>query len=245
MATPLANKGAWDASAGTFPSGSVTAVGDYFSVSVAGTVDSVDFDVDDILVAESASPSSTVFSTNWSRLDVSTQIRPKSSDELKNDHEALVTRGTYMGFVEVSNSATPNINASATGNAVSLNLQFLNSSSTIGDSNFTAHTSNNRVTCNFDGVVEIDAHVGIAFGTERYNGKLYVTINGVRSGVPGKSGYIRAQTNHDESSMHVNGMIIAVSDGDHIALLIDRETSATGSMFQTSAETLLCVRRIR
>ena len=53
----------WDASAGTFPA--ATNQGDWFNVTVAGTVDSQPFIIGDTLIALIDSPSTTVYAANW------------------------------------------------------------------------------------------------------------------------------------------------------------------------------------
>ncbi len=67
-------EGAWDASAGSFPVGSApvagTKKGDYWYVSVAGTVNSVAFNVGDVLVALVDAASTTTYSGNWISLEV-------------------------------------------------------------------------------------------------------------------------------------------------------------------------------
>lgn len=65
----LAPKGNWDASSGAFPSG--TAVGDYYIVSVAGTVDGKGFEVGDWLVSIADNASISAFAANWFRGDYS------------------------------------------------------------------------------------------------------------------------------------------------------------------------------
>ena len=67
-------EGAWDASLGSFPIGSSpvagTKKGDYWYVSVAGTVNSVAFNVGDVLVALADAASTTTYSGNWISLEV-------------------------------------------------------------------------------------------------------------------------------------------------------------------------------
>jgi len=64
----------WDASSGSFPVGSTPVVGtkkgDYWYVSVAGTVDGVSFNVGDMLIATVNSASTSVFAANWTSLEV-------------------------------------------------------------------------------------------------------------------------------------------------------------------------------
>jgi hypothetical protein len=64
-------EGAWDASVGTFPTGSGgTKKGDYWYVSVAGTVDGVAFNVGDVLAAKVDAASTTTYAGNWLSLEV-------------------------------------------------------------------------------------------------------------------------------------------------------------------------------
>lgn len=62
-------RGSWDASAGTFPSG--TAKGDYYIVSVAGTVDSQVFVIGDWLISLTADASTSTFAADWFRAEYS------------------------------------------------------------------------------------------------------------------------------------------------------------------------------
>lgn len=64
---PCGYKGAFDASSGAFPDGTDLLAGDYFEVSVAGTVDGVAFIPCDVLLALVDMPGST-YSGNWRRM---------------------------------------------------------------------------------------------------------------------------------------------------------------------------------
>jgi hypothetical protein len=67
-------EGAWDASTGSFPVGAAPVVGtkkgDYWYVSVAGTVNGVPFNVGDMLIALVNSASTTTYAANWTSLEV-------------------------------------------------------------------------------------------------------------------------------------------------------------------------------
>jgi hypothetical protein len=67
-------EGSWDASAGTFPVGAAPVVGtkkgDYWYVSVAGTVGGIAFNVGDMLIATVNSASTTTYAANWTSLEV-------------------------------------------------------------------------------------------------------------------------------------------------------------------------------
>jgi hypothetical protein len=67
-------EGSWDASTGSFPVGAAPVVGtkkgDYWYVSVAGTVNGVPFNVGDMLIALVNSASTTTYAANWTSLEV-------------------------------------------------------------------------------------------------------------------------------------------------------------------------------
>jgi hypothetical protein len=67
-------EGGWNASAGTFPVGSApvagTKAGDYWYVTTAGIVDSVAFNIGDVLIAVTNSASTTTYAGNWISLEI-------------------------------------------------------------------------------------------------------------------------------------------------------------------------------
>ena len=67
-------EGSWDASVGTFPVGATPVVGtkkgDYWYVSVAGTVNGISFNVGDMLIATVNAASTTTYAGNWTSLEV-------------------------------------------------------------------------------------------------------------------------------------------------------------------------------
>lgn len=67
-------KGSWDASAGTFPGGGVAQAGWSYIVSVAGTVDSVSFAVNDRIIAILDNASTTTFASDWFKADYTDQV---------------------------------------------------------------------------------------------------------------------------------------------------------------------------
>lgn len=67
-------RGSWDASAGTFPGGGTAQAGDSYIVSVAGTVDSVAFALNDRVIAITDNASTTVFAANWFKADYTDQV---------------------------------------------------------------------------------------------------------------------------------------------------------------------------
>ena len=67
-------EGSWSAASGSFPVGSSpvagTKKGDYWYVSVAGTVNSISFNVGDVLIAIVDAASTTTYAANWISLEV-------------------------------------------------------------------------------------------------------------------------------------------------------------------------------
>lgn len=69
LANGMVYAGDWDASAGTFPGGGTAKTGAFYYVSVAGTVDGIEFAIGDNIVATTDNASTTVYAANWSKHD--------------------------------------------------------------------------------------------------------------------------------------------------------------------------------
>jgi hypothetical protein len=67
-------KGTWDASAGTFPGAGSAQAGWSYIVSVAGTVNSIVFAINDRLLSIVDNASTTVFASNWHKLDYTDEV---------------------------------------------------------------------------------------------------------------------------------------------------------------------------
>lgn len=67
-------KGAWDASAGTFPGSGTAQAGDSYIVSVAGTVDGIAFSINDRVLAILDNASTSTYANNWLKLDYTDQV---------------------------------------------------------------------------------------------------------------------------------------------------------------------------
>ena len=64
-------KGGWDASVGSFPGGGTALIGWSYQVTVAGTVDGVNFSINDRIIAIVDNASTTVYAANWLHADYS------------------------------------------------------------------------------------------------------------------------------------------------------------------------------
>ena len=62
-------KGLWDAGSGNFPGGGTAKIGDKYRVNGAGTVDGINFQTNDMILALIDNASTTTFSGNWNRED--------------------------------------------------------------------------------------------------------------------------------------------------------------------------------
>jgi hypothetical protein len=69
LANGMVYKGNWDASAGTFPGAGSAQTGWFYYVSVAGTVDGVEFAIGDNIVATTDNASTSTYAANWSKHD--------------------------------------------------------------------------------------------------------------------------------------------------------------------------------
>ena len=67
-------KGTWDASAGTFPGAGLAQAGWSYIVSVGGTVDGIVFAVNDRIIAITDNASTSVYASNWFKLDYTDQV---------------------------------------------------------------------------------------------------------------------------------------------------------------------------
>ena len=105
-------EGAWDASAGTFPVGSTpsagTKKGDYWYVSVAGTVDGIAFNVGDVLGAKVDNASTTTYAANWFSLEV-------NRDQATETTLGLVTLATQTEVNTGTNSTDAVTSATLAG----------------------------------------------------------------------------------------------------------------------------------
>lgn len=110
LANGMVYKGNWDASAGTFPGAGVAQTGWFYTVSVAGTVDSVSFEVGDRLIAIANNASTTTYAANWTKLDATDAV----TSVFGRTGNVVATAGDYtksdvgLGNVDNTSDATKN-----------------------------------------------------------------------------------------------------------------------------------------
>lgn len=89
LANGMVYQGNWDASAGTFPGGGTAQTGAFYTVSVAGTVDSVEFAIGDRLIALTDNASTTTYAANWTKLDATDAVTSVDSQTGNIDLAAI------------------------------------------------------------------------------------------------------------------------------------------------------------
>lgn len=93
-------KGDWDASTGTFPGGGEAALGWFYRVSVAGTVNSISFTVGDSIFATVNGASSTVYSGNWQIIegDVLASFVARDGSTPIENHQTIQGTAPYLNL---------------------------------------------------------------------------------------------------------------------------------------------------
>lgn len=109
VAGALVFKGAWDASAGTFPGGGAALTGWFYKVSVAGTVNGVSFSVGDDVYAVVDNASATTYAANWLKVEGSITLA-----------EVQAAVGFTFGSLAAASSVTASIISDASANGRSL-----------------------------------------------------------------------------------------------------------------------------
>jgi hypothetical protein len=121
-------EGGWDASTGSFPSASPTKKGDYWFVTVAGTVGGVNFAVGDVIIAK-IDNASTSSAADWIQLevnrDIATETTPgiaeiatQSETNTGTDDQRIVTPLKLNTYIAARSFAANVGNGSATSYAV-------------------------------------------------------------------------------------------------------------------------------
>lgn len=106
-------RGTWDASAGSFPGGGTAEAGDSYIVSVAGTVDSIAFSVNDRIIAIVDNASTATYAANWLKADYSdlvTSVNGQTGAVTTADEKSKVSANdTTAGYLNGKLVAGTNI----------------------------------------------------------------------------------------------------------------------------------------
>jgi len=145
----------------------------------------------------------------------------------------LPAGGTFS-FCQVRNTDTStNINQ-----ATAANIPFGGTNDATDDDYTLAASS---ITVNFDGVVNVQAHISQTGNVERSNVGIWITKNNTKVSGVGLSGYIRIGNIHNSSSSHITATF-TVADGDVIRVQ-GKERAASGTVNQIAGESQVTVER--
>lgn len=112
--------GGWDASAGTFPGSGTAQAGESWQVTVAGTVNSVAFSVNDRIIAILDNASTTTYANNWLKADYSDLVSSVNGAtgavDLSSTYQPLATvlTNTTASFTTAQESKLAGIESGAT-----------------------------------------------------------------------------------------------------------------------------------
>jgi hypothetical protein len=118
----------------------------------------------------------------------------------------------------------------------------------ISSSLFTRISGNTRIRANESGIYEVSCAIPIeSFGTSgnaRYNGFLYLAVNGNRQNYKTASSYIRNSGGNDESSLLFPSIAIQLNANDNISFFVRRESSNSSPLRQSGNGAWLSIKKI-
>lgn len=131
-------QGGWDASSGAFPGGGSALKGYYYKVTVAGTVDSVSFDVGDTIFAEVDNASTSTFASNWTKVD-NTQASTSYIQDADGNTKIQTEESANENIIrfDVNGAEVKTISATAETTTIPFSA-----SNTVTFGNFTSATDN-------------------------------------------------------------------------------------------------------
>lgn len=154
-------KGTWDASVGTFPGSDLAQAGWSYIVSVGGTVDGVEFVINDRIIAITDNASSAIFVANWFKADYTDAVisvngltgavtlTTANVSDSSNKRYVTDAQLTILGNTSGTNSGDNAVNTLYSGLAASkqdtlvsaTNIKTINGSSVLGSGNLTVSAS--------------------------------------------------------------------------------------------------------
>jgi len=137
ITSPVLLKGSWDASIGTFPGGGTAITGWTYIITVAGTVDGVQFSINDRILAITDDASTTTYVGNWLKLDYTDQVlsvfnRTGVIVATSGDYSASLITNTPAGSISSIDvqAAINEIDNDLTGHTGDATIHFVDSSVT-------------------------------------------------------------------------------------------------------------------
>jgi hypothetical protein len=100
IGSPDTQKGNWDASTGAFPAS--TTKGWSYIVDAAGTVDGIDFQIDDIIKSLADDASTTTYAANWHKVDNTDQVIAVAG------LTGTISKASLLSALNVADGAAPN-----------------------------------------------------------------------------------------------------------------------------------------
>ena len=144
-----------------------------------------------------------------------------------------IPAGSVFSFCQVRNTDdTTNINGSSAAN-----IPF---GGTNDATNADYTLASSSITVNFDGVVNVQAHISQTTTVVRAAVAIWITRNNTKVSGVGATGYMRAQ-GHDTSSAHMTATF-TVADGDVIRVQGIQRASA-GTVTQVAGDSQVTVER--
>lgn len=177
LANGMVYKGDWDASAGTFPGAGAAQIGWFYNVSVAGTVDGVEFTIGDSIIAKVDNASTTTYAGNWVK---------------KDQTDAVQTVAGRVGNVVITSSDLADFDSAVAANAAvaanTAKISFPGFSSLSADYSFTDNSSNWNTAYGWGN----HASAGYAAAAHTHNGQIQIEVgNGVDVITTGVKRYFR------------------------------------------------------
>lgn len=154
--------------------------------------------------------------------------------------------------VTMYNSASQNINSSATDNLVEWNIHApaigIATSGTAEDVTHSTSSDKHKVIINTAGTYLLAASLGVDATSStptRWNGIMRFRLNdSANIGPEGKGGYIRETGGQDETSLHIPVFAYTFAAADYFWLKVDREASTTAAVDTTSRASTLFIQRV-
>jgi len=142
---------------------------------------------------------------------------------------------SVFSFCQVRNTdTTTNINGTTAAN-----IPF-GGTNDATDADYTL--ASDSITVNFDGTVNVQAHIAQTSSSLRSSVGIWITKNGTKVSGVGQSGYIRDISSHTRSSSHMTATF-TVADGDVIRVQGEQRGSPFGPVTQIAGESQVTVER--
>lgn len=162
LSSGLVWKDEWDASSGSFPGGGVTAIGDMYTVTVAGTVDGVSFGVGDSVVAKVVNASTTTFSGNWIKIENQAEVVSVAG------LTGAITKPSLLSALNVEDGAT----ADQTGAEIAVLLN-----TELGSSDWQTKRTQEEIEDFIDGLISAGTHSRVTITYSDAGGTLSFVVD--------------------------------------------------------------------